>query len=90
MESQFSRDFQKTYRKTPHSIQIAFQKRLQIFRSDPYDPRLRNHKLKGEYGIYRSIDVTGDWRALYRELKEEDSLTAFFDKLGTHSQLYKK
>lgn len=40
--------------------------------------------------MYRSIDVTGDWRALYREFKEENPPIAFFDGLGTHSQLYKK
>jgi addiction module RelE/StbE family toxin len=90
MESRFSKSFQKRYRKAPHSIQVAFQKKLQIFHSDLYDPKLRNHKLKGEYSFYRSIDVTGDWRALYRELQEEHSLVAFFDELGTHSQLYKK
>ncbi len=88
MESRFSKNFQKKYRKVPYSVQVAFQKRLQIFQSDPYDHRLRNHQLKGKYLAYRSIDITGDWRALYRELREQNPPIAFFDELGTHSQLY--
>jgi mRNA-degrading endonuclease YafQ of YafQ-DinJ toxin-antitoxin module len=32
-----------------------------------------------------SIDITSDWRALYKE----HSGVAYFVEMGTHSQLYK-
>lgn len=51
---------------------------------DMGDPRLRSHALRGDYKDYRSINVTGDWRAIYRMVGE----TALFIALGTHSQLY--
>jgi addiction module RelE/StbE family toxin len=40
--------------------------------------------LTGKYAGFRSIDVTEDWRALYREEKER----IMFADLGTHEELY--
>ena len=45
---------------------------------------LRNHPLKDKFAGVRSIDVTGDWRALYRKMRER----IIFVELGTHDQLY--
>jgi addiction module RelE/StbE family toxin len=45
---------------------------------------LRNHPLSGKYEGFRSIDVTEDWRALYR--KEPERI--IFVDIGTHTQLY--
>jgi mRNA-degrading endonuclease YafQ of YafQ-DinJ toxin-antitoxin module len=39
------------------------------------------------YG-YRSINVTGDWRALYSEQQQNGKEIIVFEMLGTHSQLY--
>ncbi len=64
---------------------MAFKERLEIFIEDPFDPRLRNHPLKGKLKGYRSINITGDWRALFKEV--EDGV--YFVIIGTHSQLYK-
>lgn len=89
MEIQFSSNFQKAFKKAPHYIQVALQKKIKVFRHDPYDRKLRNHKLKGSYSAYRSIDITGDWRGIYREIKQDDNVVAFFHELGTHSQLYR-
>ncbi|GAC1388238.1 MAG: hypothetical protein NVS1B7_8360 [Candidatus Saccharimonadales bacterium] len=58
--------------------------RITVFSNNPLHASLRNHALKGKYKQYRSIDITGDYRALY--LQEADE--AIFDVVGTHSQLY--
>lgn len=57
-----------------------------MFISHNFDSVLNNHALKGLYFGCRSINVTGDWRAVYEEV---DSQTVNFVDLGTHSQLYK-
>ncbi|OGE71342.1 hypothetical protein A2617_00135 [Candidatus Daviesbacteria bacterium RIFOXYD1_FULL_41_10] len=62
-----------------------FRKRFELFLSNPFHPQLNNHLLTGNYKGYRSINITGDWRALYSE--NENSI--IFELLGTHSQLYK-
>jgi addiction module RelE/StbE family toxin len=86
----FSSKFEKQLRKAPKDIQIAAETRLDLFASNPNHPLLRNHKLTGIYKDCRSININGDWRAIYRE---KDSLLeepfANFISLGTHSRLYK-
>lgn len=57
-----------------------------IFKDNPLDFRLRNHALKGKYLGYRSIDISGDVRALY---KVRGNTLIVFGFIGTHSQLYK-
>lgn len=85
MEIKFNAIFRKQYRKTDDKIKKAFSKRLKLFQQNPNHPLLRNHILTGNYKNYRSINITGDWRALYMERGEEVE----FEMLGTHSKLYK-
>jgi len=85
----YAKYFIKAFKKVPFSIKIAFRDRLSIFINDPYSPILHNHELKGGLQGLRSINVTGDWRALYREYKESDKNVVVFELIGTHSQLYR-
>lgn len=80
----YSKQFNKNLVKAPLKIQKAFRHRRTLFEVDPFHPLLKNHPLAGDYASHRSINVTGDWRAVYRE---EDGSILFTD-LGTHSQLY--
>lgn len=86
MTVQFSKTFVKQLRKAPPKVKRAFRKRLELFLKDPYHPLLRHHPLTGKLQGYRSINITGDWRAIFRFL---DRNTVFFNVLGTHSQLYR-
>lgn len=85
----YSRKFIKQLKKAPRSIKIAFRDRLIIFLKDPFTPTLNNHLLKGKYLNSRSINVTGNWRAIYQEKIEAKEKIAIFLVLGSHSQLYK-
>lgn len=83
----YSKKFLKEFQKTPLKVQVAFRERRKLFVKDPLNPLLRNHALAGRLKGYRSINVTGDWRALYSQT-QEDRLTIKFEAIGTHSQLY--
>jgi len=83
----FSKKFSKQYDKAPRKIKEAFDQRLALFLEDRFRPLLNNHPLKGMYRNCRSINVTGDWRAIFRELNSGKII--YFDTLGTHSRLYK-
>lgn len=85
----YSKKFNKQLKKAPLSIKIAFRDRLIIFIKNPFAPILNNHFLKGKYLFSRSINITGDWRAIYSEVLENKEKVAIFLALGTHSQLYK-
>lgn len=84
MPARLSKSFAKYYEKAPEKIKKAFKERFNIFLVDSSNTVLNNHALKGTYSGYRSINVTGDWRALYTVIDE----IAVFRVLGTHSQLY--
>ena len=80
----FTKSFQKEYKKASQKIKSQFDDRLKIFLVNEFAVVLNNHALTGKYKGHRSINVTGDWRVIYRV-----SLgIAFFEALGTHSQLY--
>ncbi len=85
MQIKFAKKFKKRYEKADSKIQSAFDKRLELFLKNPFHELLNNHTLTGEYLGYRSIDITGDWRAIF---SQQDNVVNF-KILGTHSQLYK-
>lgn len=85
----FSRKFSKTYDKAPAKIRNAFDKRLKLFLENPFHSQLNNHALTGKYSDYRSINITGDWRALFEEFEDKSGKVVIFEVIGTHSQLYK-
>lgn len=88
MKVRFAKKFKKNYRGSPLKIRREFDKRLKVFITDKFNPALNNHALVGQYISHRSINITGDWRAIFREF--DDGEIVYFDLLGTHSQLYKK
>ena len=90
MRIQYDPDFVKTLKKVDVRIRKSFKHRLAIFAQNPDYPQLNNHPLKKEYRGYRSIDITGDWRAIYREIKVDGGLGAYFIAIGTHAQLYRQ
>lgn len=84
---EFSKRFVKSLKKAPRKIQIAFRNRLEIFLVDRFNPVLNNHSLFGKYKGYRSINITGDWRAIFKELG--NGRIAYFVVIDRHSNLYK-
>jgi addiction module RelE/StbE family toxin len=61
---------------------------LEIFIQDEFNPILNNHSLKGKFAGYQSININGDWRALYSIQTINTKIIIIFEVLGTHSQLY--
>lgn len=86
----FGRTFTKQYDRADVKIKRAFDRKFELLLADLHHPQLNNHALTGKYTGFRSINITGDWRALYSEyLDEEGTKTVVFEILGTHSQLYR-
>ena len=78
--------FIKGYEKLRSGEKKRFKERRNIFLIDPYNPILNNHALHGKYAGYRSIDITGNIRVIYRFLGRDAVL---FADIGTHPKLYK-
>jgi len=82
----YHKNFKKQFKRLPKNIQSKFGIRLAVFLLEPYSLELNNHPLVGEWRGYRSIDITGDIRAVYRV----DNDIYLFVAIGSHSQLYNK
>lgn len=80
------KSFMKDYDRLSQKIRQSAEKRLIKFRKDPYSTELNNHSLLGRWQGYRSINISGDVRAVYKEESEDK---AVFVAIGTHSQLYR-
>lgn len=84
MKISYSKNFIKQSKKLNPKHRNKLIDRIKIFAENPMNPQIRDHALMGRYKEYRSIDITGDMRALYYMRDDE----VIFDIVGTHSQLY--
>lgn len=89
IEIRFSRRFRKEYQKADLKIKKAFDNRLQLFYSNELHPLLNNHNLQGILSGYKSINITGDWRAIYSQTVSNNKRVITFEIMGTHSKLYR-
>ena len=84
MKIQLHKDFEKQYQKLRTNEKRKFKERRDLFMQDQFNPILNNHSLKGKYLGYRSINITGDLRAIYIEEGE----IVIFVAIDSHSNLY--
>jgi len=80
--------FIKSYKKLDRKIQDKFDEIFLIFKTNPFEKSLRNHSLTWEYLWYRSIDITWDYRAVFKEYPNWTYEFVDFIDIWTHSQLY--
>jgi addiction module RelE/StbE family toxin len=82
----FHKRFEKMASKLSPKVKQKMVERITLFSQNPLASTLRNHALHTPYKGSYSIDVTGDYRAVYELIDDE---TALFTHIGTHSQLYR-
>ncbi|HLC91970.1 MAG TPA: type II toxin-antitoxin system mRNA interferase toxin, RelE/StbE family [Candidatus Saccharimonadales bacterium] len=85
MRVDYSKTFLKQYSRLSSKLQTQTDQRIKLWQINPNDPKLYDHPLKGKYKGYRSINITGDIRALYCK---DGNTIIIFGFIGTHSQLY--
>ncbi len=81
----FSTNFKKSFKKKDKFVQEKARERIRLLREDPFNVLLNNHKLHGEYEGSSSINITGDYRAIFKYINENYIL---FSDIGTHPELY--
>ena len=84
----YTDNFLKQLKKSDVRIRKAFKQCVLLFEKNPNDLELNNHFLHELYQGLRSIDITADYRAIYKEVIQEDDTYIYFTSFGTHTQLY--
>ncbi len=59
--------------------------RAQLLASNPSHPLLKDHKLNPPWHGYRSINITGDVRLVYKKISMD---TYYLRAIGTHHHLF--
>ncbi len=89
MEVSFSDSFRKVFRKRIKSaeIELEFWNRLEIFVNDPFDSKLKTHKLSGKLKGLWSFTIEYDLRVVFFFTNDKPKQAIFVD-LGTHDEVY--
>jgi mRNA-degrading endonuclease YafQ of YafQ-DinJ toxin-antitoxin module len=77
----FSSHFKKAFNKLPLPIQEKFAFCRGIFLLNPFDPRLKTHKLHGAKQNFWSFSINYNYRVIFQFL---DDHTVVFLKVDTH------
>jgi mRNA-degrading endonuclease RelE of RelBE toxin-antitoxin system len=65
VEVEYSPKFLRQYHKLPAEVRELAEEREEIFKNDPFDSRLRTHKLKGKLeGLY-SFSLNNKYRITF-------------------------
>lgn len=77
----YSPQFAKAYKRLPPNIQLIAEKKEKIFRKNPFDPRLRTHRLAGRLQVYWSFSINYRYRIIFSFDKSTD---VHLHTVGTH------
>jgi mRNA-degrading endonuclease YafQ of YafQ-DinJ toxin-antitoxin module len=81
MKVKVSPRFEKNYKKLPKEVKERAKQRELIFRENPFDSRLKTHKLSGRDKECWAFSVDYSYRIKFIFLNDEEIL--FLD-IGTH------
>jgi len=90
MEVSFSEQFKKTFKKKVIKNELSkmeFQQVLELFISDPFDAKLKTHKLSGKLKGLWSFSVEFDIRVVFYFTKDHPPKAVFID-IGSHDEVY--
>ena len=79
------REFKRQFKKINRGVEEKFEVRLRLLVAEPFHPLLNNHQLHHPWNGYSSINITGDWRLVYKKLGPD---SYYLRAIGTHHQLF--
>ena len=85
MQIIFHKNFKKKYKKLDKKLQKKAKEQLLEFEKNRFSKKINNHRLRGEYLNYYSIDLTGDLRMIFKE----NGGNYIFVNIDNHNNLYK-
>ena len=82
MKIYYSSKFAKEYKRLPKKVKLSAEEKEIVFRKDPFDKRLKTHKLSGKLKDYWAFSITYQDRVLFRFISRNE---AIFYKIGSHA-----
>jgi len=88
LEISFDESFKRVYKKRIKgniNWEIKFRNQLEIFKNNPFDSRLKTHKLSGKLKDLWSFSIEYDQRVVFYFI---DTDKIVFIHIGNHDQVY--
>jgi len=79
------REFKRQYKKLDRTTRGKLEERLRLLVKDKSNPLLHNHELHHPFYGYSSINITGDYRLVYKRIGRD---IWYLRAVGTHHQLF--
>jgi addiction module RelE/StbE family toxin len=86
MEIIYTSKFVREYKKLPDRIKSIAEEREKIFRKNPFDTKLKTHKLHGKFKEFWSFSVDYDYRIVFEISNNKNCF--YFHSISDHS-IYK-
>ncbi len=80
-----SEKFKRKYKKLPIAVKLKAEKQEEIFVANPFDPRLKTHKLHGKDKTHFAYSVSDKIRIKFLFLNDGD---VAYVNVGTHDEVY--
>ena len=84
LSTSFQRALKRKVRNNP-SLEKRFWERVAIFKDNPYDSRLKTHRLSGAMQDWWSFSIEYDLRVVFSFVEPGRAL---FVDIGTHEEVY--
>ncbi|OGL64987.1 hypothetical protein A3B21_03940 [Candidatus Uhrbacteria bacterium RIFCSPLOWO2_01_FULL_47_24] len=82
MEVLYTSRFERESKKVPRHLRKIVEIRVEIFKQNPFDTRLKTHKLTGALKGFWSFSIDYHYRILFEFINSQKSL---FHSIGDHS-----
>ena len=80
----FIRDFKKKTKYNPLLV-TNFRDKIEIFKQNPFDQRLKTHKLSGDLKEFYSFSIDYHYRVIFSFY---DQNKVIFEYFGSHDDVY--
>jgi mRNA-degrading endonuclease YafQ of YafQ-DinJ toxin-antitoxin module len=84
LASGFRKAFKRKVRGNKN-LEVRFRDRVALFQENPFDPKLKTHRLSGQLRGFWSFSIDYDARVVF---SFTDPNRALFVDIGTHEEVY--
>ena len=82
MEIIYGSKFAREYKRLPDNIKDIAEEQETLFRENPFNPKLKTHKLKGKLSGFLSFSIGHKYRIIFEFSKDKN--TIYFHSAGNH------
>ena len=82
MDIIYSQKFSKEYKKIPDNIKKLAEDKEVLFRKNPFDLKLKTHRLRGKLKIFYSFSIDYKYRIIFEFSKDKKKV--YFHLIGKH------